>query len=521
MSRLDRHPRARSASEAARSCSPWSRASASARKLLVLEDGETLGDGARRARRARSSTSSSAGAQQPDRRARRARGCSPRSTHRRRACSSTAPSTPPRRSVAARSCSAGTAIVADARPKFCTPRADPVGRRADRRSGRRRRSTEIAPDHATAIVVLTHDDKFDVPALKRGARRPRRSTSARSARGATRSAAASGCSRPACPRRSSTGSRALRARPRRRQRSPRRRSRSSRRSSPSAGGRDGGRLADGQAAASTSRRPSRLPRPRDGRGNEIGYSVVVSPRVSRLSIRERSACRWASSPNRRRSSTWSPRTWRSSRSQAAAPSPRDRSGTPRSSTSCSATCPATSGGSGRPPVASEVVRDPSNKCNGMTYDADGNLSSASTRRAPSSASGRTATRETIASHFQGKELNSPNDVVVAVDGSIYFTDPWYGRMPGFGVERERELDFQGVYRIPPGGGELQLVAGRLRDAERPLLLAGQHAALHQRHAAGAHPRLRRSPPTARSRTAACSPRGSATASFEDGPRRTG
>ena len=112
----------------------------------------------------------------------------------------------------------------------------------------------------------------------------------------------------------------------------------------------------------------------------------------------------------------------------------------------------------------EVVRDPSNKCNGMTYDADGNLivcehsTSSVVRERPD------GTRETLASHFQGKELNSPNDVVVARDGSIYFSDPWYGRMPGFGVERERDIDICGVYRIPPGGGDLQLMVD---DFEMP------------------------------------------------------
>ena len=66
-------------------------------------------------------------------------------------------------------------------------------------------------------------------------------------------------------------------------------------------------------------------------------------------------------------------------------------------------------------------------------------------------------REVLATHYDGKELNSPNDVVVKSDGAIYFTDPTYGRMPGFGIEREQDLDFQGVYRIPPGGGDLQLL----------------------------------------------------------------
>jgi gluconolactonase len=105
-----------------------------------------------------------------------------------------------------------------------------------------------------------------------------------------------------------------------------------------------------------------------------------------------------------------------------------------------------------------VLRDPSNKCNGMTLDNDGNLlvcehvTSSVVRESPDGES-----RETLATHWGDKELNSPNDVIVASDGSIIFTDPTYGRMPGFGIEREQELDIQGVYRIPAGGGDLQLL----------------------------------------------------------------
>jgi gluconolactonase len=104
-----------------------------------------------------------------------------------------------------------------------------------------------------------------------------------------------------------------------------------------------------------------------------------------------------------------------------------------------------------------VLRDPSNKCNGMTLDNDGNLivcehvTSSVVRESPD------GSRETLATHWQGKELNSPNDVIVARDGSILFTDPTYGRMPGFGLEREQELDSQGIYRLPAGGGELELL----------------------------------------------------------------
>jgi gluconolactonase len=107
----------------------------------------------------------------------------------------------------------------------------------------------------------------------------------------------------------------------------------------------------------------------------------------------------------------------------------------------------------------EVAR-PSNKGNGMTFDLDGKLivcehvTSSVVRMDPD---GTGSGREVIASHYGDKELNAPNDVVVKSDGAIYFSDPTYGRMPGFGLERDQDLDFQGVYRIPPGGGDAQLL----------------------------------------------------------------
>lgn len=97
------------------------------------------------------------------------------------------------------------------------------------------------------------------------------------------------------------------------------------------------------------------------------------------------------------------------------------------------------------------VRNPSNKCNGMTYDAAGNLyvcehvTSSLVMETPG------GERKVLATHWQGKQLNSPNDVVVRSDGAIYFTDPTYGRMPVFGLERKQELDYQGVYRVARDG----------------------------------------------------------------------
>ena len=103
------------------------------------------------------------------------------------------------------------------------------------------------------------------------------------------------------------------------------------------------------------------------------------------------------------------------------------------------------------------VRRPADKCNGMTYDADLNLivCEHSTSKVMRELPG--GSRVTVASHFEGVELNSPNDVVVRADGTVYFSDPWYGRMPGFGLERPRELGWQGVFRVAPGAdGETQL-----------------------------------------------------------------
>lgn len=108
----------------------------------------------------------------------------------------------------------------------------------------------------------------------------------------------------------------------------------------------------------------------------------------------------------------------------------------------------------------EEVRNPSNKCNGMTYDHALNLLVCEHVTSSLKRENTDGTVDIVASHFEGKELNSPNDVCVRSDGSIYFSDPWYGRMPVFGEERDRELGFQGVYRVPPGGGDLELVVDR-------------------------------------------------------------
>jgi len=109
-----------------------------------------------------------------------------------------------------------------------------------------------------------------------------------------------------------------------------------------------------------------------------------------------------------------------------------------------------------------VHREPSNMANGNTYDRQGRILSCehATSRVVREDG---ATLDVIASHYDGKELNSPHDIVVSRDGSIFFTDPTYGRQGQHGINRDLELDFRGVYRIDTSG-ELTLLAS---DFEQP------------------------------------------------------
>ncbi|HSB67975.1 MAG TPA: SMP-30/gluconolactonase/LRE family protein [Candidatus Methylomirabilis sp.] len=104
-----------------------------------------------------------------------------------------------------------------------------------------------------------------------------------------------------------------------------------------------------------------------------------------------------------------------------------------------------------------TFRKPCQMSNGLTWDREGRLLAcehATSRVTRTEADGRITP---IASHYQGKQLNSPNDIVCRPDGKIYFTDPPYGRAEYYGVKRDQELSFQGVYRVGP-------------DPTRPILL---------------------------------------------------
>ena len=102
-------------------------------------------------------------------------------------------------------------------------------------------------------------------------------------------------------------------------------------------------------------------------------------------------------------------------------------------------------------------RVPSGKSNGLTYDRQGRLIACEHANRRVSRTEIDGEIVTIASHYEGKRLNSPNDVVVKSDGSIYFTDPPYGLTAEYGTLGERELNFQGVYRLSPDGNSLTLL----------------------------------------------------------------
>src|SRR5215813_7218691 len=103
-----------------------------------------------------------------------------------------------------------------------------------------------------------------------------------------------------------------------------------------------------------------------------------------------------------------------------------------------------------------VFKENTNAANGITRDPQGRLVAceAATRRVVREE--RDGSITVMASTFQGRPLNFPNDIVVKSDGAIYFTDPWAGPAavvpPG-----EADLGFAGVYRISPDRGTLTLL----------------------------------------------------------------
>ena len=107
-----------------------------------------------------------------------------------------------------------------------------------------------------------------------------------------------------------------------------------------------------------------------------------------------------------------------------------------------------------------LLREPSGGATALAFDGESRLLATERGNRRVSRTDRESNVVSLADHFEGKRLNSPNDLVVAPSGAIYFTDPPYG------LPRQvegKELDFQGVFRIDPDG-RLSVV---IRDLSRP------------------------------------------------------
>jgi gluconolactonase len=116
----------------------------------------------------------------------------------------------------------------------------------------------------------------------------------------------------------------------------------------------------------------------------------------------------------------------------------------------------------RLPEGPELTTYATGMSNGLTLDRQGRVIAAEHDGRRVTRVGDDGTRTVLAEQFQGKRLNSPNDIVVKSDGSIYFTDPPYAVQPSTpGVPRPagwwtkpipgKEQPCHGVYRIAPDG----------------------------------------------------------------------
>ena len=112
-----------------------------------------------------------------------------------------------------------------------------------------------------------------------------------------------------------------------------------------------------------------------------------------------------------------------------------------------------------------TFRYPSGNSNGMTLDRERRLVTCEHTHRRVSRTGNDGRLTVLANRYDGRRFNSPNDVVVKSDGSVYFTDPPFGLA---GQSQGKEQEVNGVYRVSPDGSEIALVAA---DMERPNGLA--------------------------------------------------
>ncbi|ERP90953.1 gluconolactonase [Labrenzia sp. C1B10] len=103
-----------------------------------------------------------------------------------------------------------------------------------------------------------------------------------------------------------------------------------------------------------------------------------------------------------------------------------------------------------------TYRQPSDYSNGNTRDRQGRLVSCQHGTRSVTRTELDGTRTVIADSYQGKRLNSPNDVIVQSTGAIWFSDPTYGILSDYeGYTAEPEQVARNVFRVDPATGEVE------------------------------------------------------------------
>lgn len=119
----------------------------------------------------------------------------------------------------------------------------------------------------------------------------------------------------------------------------------------------------------------------------------------------------------------------------------------------------------------EVFREKSNSATGLTYDPSGRLLAAERRASHETDGGRRVARiyldgriESLATHYNGGRLSSPNDLICTANGDVFFTDPDGGLEHSDGTKEPREVPGNGVYKISGADDSLHLITN---DIENP------------------------------------------------------
>jgi gluconolactonase len=137
-----------------------------------------------------------------------------------------------------------------------------------------------------------------------------------------------------------------------------------------------------------------------------------------------------------------------------------------------------------PPSSVDTFRDPSDNANGLANYIDGTLLAAEHGGRRVSQTLRDGGVVDFAADHMGNAFNSPNDIAVRSDGTLYFTDPPYGL-----AGRAREIDFNGLFKVAPDGTITAEWQGDLASRPNGLVLSPDESLLYVADTSGGVVRL--------------------------------